>query len=211
MKLICATDERFGVNSYLIEENRHCILIDPVQSDALMKGIADLTIDFAILTHEHYDHISGVNDFKQKFRTRILCGEKAAERLKDPGLNLSRFQDYIVQMIPFGNGQTSSEEYSCTADQTLADNQVIRWEGHSLFFKETPGHSAGSISILLDTEILFSGDTIFRDYPTATRLPGGSTKQFRTITEPWLDSLSQDIRVLPGHGEAFLLRERQKN
>lgn len=210
MNILCVRDECFGVNSYVISEDGHCILIDPVISDELLRCIAKFEIDFAVLTHEHYDHISGVNDLKQLYNVKFLCGEKAAERMKDPGLNLSRFQDYIVQVIPFGNGKISDKEYSCTADQTVIDNQIIQWEGHSLFFKDTPGHSIGSISILLDGEILFSGDTIFRDYPTATRLPGGSTKQFHTVTEPWLNTLSQDIQVLPGHGEAFLLKERHK-
>ena len=210
MSIHCAIDERFGVNSYVIEENNHCFLIDPLLTDDLVKLVSELIVDFAVLTHEHYDHISGVNEIKQRFGTKVICGEQAAERLKDPRLNLSRFQDYIVQVIPFGNGQTGSEEYSCMADETVADGQIICWEEHRLLFKETPGHSAGSISVLLDNEALFSGDTIFKDYPTATRLPGGSTKQFRQITEPWLNTLPQNIMVFPGHGDAFLLKERYK-
>lgn len=210
MNIHCAADEWFGVNSYVIDENGHCFLIDPVLTDYFVNLVSDQIIDFAILTHEHYDHISGVNELKQKFGTKVLCGERAAERLKDPGLNLSRFQDYIVQVIPFGNGQTGSEEYSCMADETVADGQIICWEGHRLLFKETPGHSVGSISVLLDNEALFPGDTIFKNYPTATRLPGGSTKQFKQITEPWLDTLPPNIMVFPGHGDAFLLKERYK-
>lgn len=210
MNIYCATDERFGVNSYVIEENGHCILIDPVLTDDLVKQISELTIDFAILTHEHFDHISGVNELKHRFGTKVICGEQAAERLKDPGLNLSRFQDYIVQVIPFGNSKTGSEEYSCMADETVADGQIICWEEHRVLFKEIPGHSVGSISVQLDNEALFPGDTIFKGYPTATRLPGGSTKQFRRITEPWLDSMPQNIRVYPGHGDPFLLKERYK-
>ena len=164
MNIHCAADEWFGVNSYVIDENGHCFLIDPVLTDDFVKLVSDQIIDFTILTHEHYDHISGVNELKQKFGTKVICGELAAERLKDPGLNLSRFQDYIVQVIPFGNGQTGSEEYSCMADETVADGQIICWEEHSLLFKETPGHSVGSISVLLDNEALFPGDTIFKDF-----------------------------------------------
>ena len=210
MRLTSFVDEAFGVNTYLLVENGHAILIDPIVTDGLAINLENIKIDFAIVTHEHYDHISGVNELKQRFGTKVLCGERAAERLKDPGLNLSRFQDYIVQVIPFGNGQTSSEEYSCMADETVADGQIICWEEHHLLFKETPGHSIGSISVLLDNEALFSGDTIFKDYPTATRLPGGSTKQFRQITEPWLNTLPPNIMVFPGHDDAFLLKERYK-
>ena len=211
MNIHCTTDLCFGVNSYVVEENGHCVLVDPVLNEDLTGKTMDLTIDFAILTHEHYDHISGVNEIKQRFGTKVICGERAAERLEDPGLNLSRFQDYIVQVIPFGNGQTGSEEYSCIADETVTDGQIIWWEKHRLLIRETPGHSIGSISILLDNEALFSGDTIFKDYPTATRLPGGSTKQFKQVTEPWLDSLSEMVMVYPGHTEPFLLRDRFKS
>lgn len=33
MNIHCAADERFGVNSYVIDENGHCFLIDPVLAD----------------------------------------------------------------------------------------------------------------------------------------------------------------------------------
>lgn len=49
--------------TYIVSENRHAILIDPckmpqVENDLVKKS---LTIDMALLTHEHYDHISGIN------------------------------------------------------------------------------------------------------------------------------------------------------
>ena len=210
MKIDTFTDEAFGVNTYLLVENSNAVLIDPILVDNLVRNLEGIKIDFAILTHEHYDHILGVNELKRRFGTKVICGEHAAERLKDPLLNLSRFQDYIVQVIPFGNGKTNTEEYSCMADQTVTDGQIILWEGHKLLIKESPGHSVGSICVRLDDDSLFSGDTIFHDYPTATRLPGGSTKKYKQITEPWLNSLPQNIQVFPGHGESFLLKERYK-
>ena len=88
--------------------------------------------------------------------------------------------------------------------------ELIEWQGHKLFMKETPGHSKGSICILVDDKYLFSGDTIFREFPTATRMPGGSTRAYKTITEPWLESLPQDIVVYPGHTDSFVLFERYK-
>ena len=128
----------------------------------------------------------------------------------DPAINMSRYVEFLKQYIPFEIGQADSSDYTCQANRFLKDGEIIEWQEHKLFIKETPGHSKGSICILLDDKYLFSGDTIFREYPTATRMPGGSTKAYRTITEPWLDSLPQDIVVYPGHTESFRLGERYK-
>lgn len=204
----CITDEVFAINTYCIESDNRAIIIDPILTSSLLDYLKEHEIDFMLLTHEHYDHIYSVNDIKGKYDIKVICGEKALKRLNDPSANMSRYVDYIVDVIPFGHHNVSSVDYKCYADDTVYDGQVIDWKGHSILIKETPGHSIGSISILIDGKYLFSGDVVFKTYPTATRMPGGSTKAFKTITEPWLDSLSQDVVVYPGHTEPFLLKER---
>jgi hydroxyacylglutathione hydrolase len=201
----------FAVNTYWVIENEHIILIDPVAP--LENGKCSHTVyyfDFAILTHEHYDHISSVNELKTEYGFPVFCGESAKNGLMDPTVNMSRYVEFLKQYIPFGTGEADSCYYSCQADRFLKSGEIVEWQGHELQFIETPGHSKGSICVLLDDRYLFSGDTIFKEYPTATRMPGGSTKAFRTITEPWLDSLPQDIVVYPGHTEPFRLSERYK-
>jgi hydroxyacylglutathione hydrolase len=210
LKIICKNDQQFGVNSYCIVSDNHAVVIDPVLTADFESVLSKYIIDFSVLTHEHYDHICGVNDFHQKYKAPVLCGMKAVNGLSDSSVNMSRYAEYLVTVISFGNHELESLDYRCLADDILVDEQVIDWQGHKLLIKETPGHSIGSISILLDRKYLFSGDTVFKDYPTATRMPGGSTKAFRTITEPWLDTLPQDIMVYPGHTEPFRLFERYK-
>jgi glyoxylase-like metal-dependent hydrolase (beta-lactamase superfamily II) len=202
----------FAINTYWLIENKHVILIDPITP--LKYGdfsCGSFLIDLAFLTHEHYDHIYCVNELKTEYGFPIACGENAKEGLLNPTLNMSRYMELLKQYIPFGTGEAVSCDYSCKADRLLKDGETIIWQNHKLFIKETPGHSKGSICILLDDQYLFSGDTIFKDYPTATRLPGGSTKAFNTITETWLNSLPQDIMVYPGHTEPFRLIERYKS
>lgn len=201
-------DERFGVNTYIISASGHAFIIDPVLNPKLKESIEGISIDFSILTHEHYDHIYSVNELKAEYGIPVFCGESAKNGLMDPAVNMSRYVDFLKQYIPFGTGEVDSCDYSCGADRLLKNGEMIVWQGHKLFIKETPGHSKGSICIMLNDQYLFSGDNIFKEYPTATRLPGGSTKAFKTITEPWLDSLTEDIMVYPGHTEPFLLSER---
>ena len=212
MQILSFTDIQAGMNSYAVQEGTHCFFIDPVLSDDIKEIIHNYIVDFAVLTHEHYDHIRGVNEIKKAYPQIVIwCSKKAIKGLSDPSINMSRYLDFLNAVLPFGNGTAVSCDYTCSADKTCEDQETTLWEGHQLLFKETPGHSAGSLSVLLDNLYLFSGDTIFKKYPTATRLPGGSTKQFRQITEPWLNSLPQDVYVYPGHADPFLLKERYKS
>lgn len=198
----------FGVNTWLITEKEHGVLIDPILTSELERKISSIELDYAILTHEHYDHIAGVNALQEKYRVHVLCGEKAVISLNDPTKNFSRFSDFIARVQPFGDGSAESVDYCCQADGILTNGEVLFWRGHKMVIRETPGHSEGSIAILIDDVMLFSGDVIFKNYPTATRLPGGSTIQFKAITEPWLESLPGNIKVYPGHAEPLLMRER---
>ncbi len=71
----------------------------------------------------------------------------------------------------------------------------------------TPGHTPGSICFsLVDTPILFSGDTLFPGGPGATSFEGGD---FPTIIASIEDRLFRpygpDTLVWPGHGAATTL------
>ena len=49
-------------NMYVIIEGDHAIVIDPFADTTPSEGSI---IDYILLTHEHYDHISGVNVWKK--------------------------------------------------------------------------------------------------------------------------------------------------
>lgn len=209
MEIITLTDDHMGMNTYVIRENSHCFFIDPIWSDELRQATDHYTPDFAILTHEHFDHIRGVNDIRKQYPgMQIRCGRYAEKGLSDASVNLSKYLVYLLKILPFGDGKVEACLYTCSADGLCKDEETITWEGHLLRIHETPGHSAGSISILADEKFLFSGDVIFKEYPTATKLPGGSIRAWNDITKPWLEGLPQDILVYPGHTEPFLLKQR---
>lgn len=200
----------FTVNSYFIEENGRLLVIDPVLTDEARKELEHHPVDFAILTHEHYDHICSVNEINDKKWFTIYCGQAALSALKDPRKNLSHYAEFLLEYIPFVTKKVKMAiaDYSCECDHILHDGQALSWQGHELFIKETPGHSKGGICILLDGKYLFSGDTIFKSFETAVKLPGGSRRDYQEITLKWLDSLPSDTIVYPGHLEQFLLRDK---
>ena len=48
-------------NTYVMEEDRHLLVIDPANHAALLERCRDAATVTVLLTHEHFDHIGGLN------------------------------------------------------------------------------------------------------------------------------------------------------
>jgi len=88
-----------------------------------------------------------------------------------------------------------------TPDELLVDGQWLSAGSTLLQVLHTPGHSPGGCCFYdADTEVVFSGDTLFQGGPGAT---GRSYSDFPTIIESIrtrLLTLPPETRVFTGHG-----------
>lgn len=193
-------------NMYIIEQDERAIIIDPsIEAVDIDKN----SVDYIILTHEHYDHISAVNYWKDKTNAQVVASTNCQKGLKNPARNFSRFYKEFCELQTMIEIEDDIEncEYSCSADITFNGEYLLNWQSNSLRLFECPGHSKGSICVLLNNKILFCGDTLFKDYPIATGFPGGSKKQWVEYSKPLLKSLPKDIIVYPGHFQSFELKD----
>lgn len=198
-------------NMYLLMDNDRAIMIDPCISEDTYQYIGqyNIKLDYIYLTHEHYDHISGVNWWKERTGVELLCSGKCAQNIADCKKNMSHYFDIFCSLQTWQAVEEGARtsDYVCTAERTFEDQYITRWIEHEFLFKELPGHSAGSSALVIDGRLLFAGDSLFRDYETGLRLPGGSEKLWNEVSKPWLWQLPQDIMVYPGHFEEFRLSE----
>lgn len=198
-------------NMYLTMQGDQALVIDPFRcEDAIcwMKKhqIRDVMI---LLTHEHFDHISGVNLLRKEFSgeassVEVIATKSAAVYLPDPNKNMAKFWDITLMDLPKERIEAGmameDKEYSCTADKVFSDIMDICWNGHNIHMQTAPGHSKGGALIFLDG-ILFSGDNLVNGSGVICRMPGGSWKTYCEVTRPVLERLSDDTQILPGHGE----------
>ena len=71
----------------------------------------------------------------------------------------------------------------------------------------TPGHSDDMVAFVIDDEVVFTGDTLFKD-----SVGGGDYEQVRRSVMDVLLGLPDELRVLPGHtDETTIGREREQN
>lgn len=197
-------------NMHLLYENECGILIDPYDAPELYPQIEKLApvVDYIVLTHEHYDHISGANILRERYHCPVICGAACAKGISDP---IKNFSHYFNAYVSLQSEETVSEEFmpkedfSTTADGTFSDISILLWQGHELELRETPGHSLGSICITVDGTSLFSGDSLLPNRKATVRFPGGDRRMYEEKTLPFLRTLSMDTIVYPGHYEAFRL------
>lgn len=195
-------------NMYLLVEDGHCVLIDPDAFQQDQSAFEGLEPDFMLVTHEHYDHISGVNAYRERYGIKLYANETCNRNMGNTRKNFAKYEDAYIR---FQRGEAQCEicvdpEYTCSADVLVKDGDVIFWHGHEIMMKMAPGHSEGSNLLIVDGQIIFSGDCLLPENIPATRFPGGKPVAFEEETLPYLRSLSGEMMVYPGHGDAFVLR-----
>lgn len=192
---------------YLLREDRHVVIVDPCDTEELRRAVNVFKVDFSLITHEHWDHISGI-PFVRECGARVLCGPSCEDGLGNPKINGSRYAIQLATMMPEYTSQELLDvpEMVYSADQVMKDKEKLVWLEHVFEFRYTPGHSPGSCCILLDDEIMFSGDLLFVDRPTQYRWPGGDKKQLSASID-WAMSLNPNLQIYPGHFRPFTLSD----
>ena len=87
-------------NTYVMEENEHLLIIDPVDNATVLercRGVASVTV---LLTHEHFDHISGLNRIRDLYASscHVIAGATCSERIQDTKANLSAYADVLAEL-----------------------------------------------------------------------------------------------------------------
>lgn len=200
-------------NMYLVMESPEAMVIDPCVSahaleDMRERNIKNVTV---LLTHEHFDHISGVNWLRDHFSVKVICSGTCGRMIRDPDTNFARlWSALLMDKSPEEKEQghaLEDLEYACSADLTYENEIRFNWCGHDLKMTEAPGHSPGGSLILMDGAMLFSGDNLVEGTNVICRLPYGNRKQYVRVTRPMLERLPDDTFVFPGHGNPGTLAQ----
>lgn len=211
------------------------ILGDPVTHEAIVVDPGDdverileilrrhqLKVLAIVSTHTHIDHVGGLAQLHRVTGASVLFHEA--------DLPLYRGLDEQAQWLGVPTPETTR------IDDFVKEGDTLRWGGFGAHVLHTPGHTPGSISLVVqpnsaqtqsvaestrardaagknsDAAVLLAGDTLFHGSIGRTDLPGGSYPQILKSIREKLLVLPDEMIVLPGHGETTTIgQEREDN
>ena len=184
------------------EESREAIVIDPGDDIENILDVLDkhgLRLAQIVITHAHIDHVGGAVRLKHATGAPILLNENDDQLL--------RMLD--VQAAWLGMREPGPVDIDVSPD----DGDKIRWGSLEASVIHTPGHTQGSICLLLSREkTLIAGDTLFQGSIGRTDLPGGSYENIMRSIHQKLLVLPGETVVVPGHGPTTTIEEeRERN
>lgn len=208
---------RLGItNCYLIKGNQGYILVD---AGSLRKGkrflrmlkkhkINPHEIKLIIITHAHYDHVGTLEQIKKICNCPVAISPQEGEIVSKglvvipPGTNL---MGKIVSLL----GKTFSFVLrfpKCEVDYMITQEFSLEEFGVAGRIVPTPGHTPGSLSVILDDGRAMVGDL-------AMNMPGGRifpifAEQPDVIFESWGELVENGVKTLyPAHGRPISINK----
>ena len=188
------------VNCHIIgdEKSGKAMVVDPGgDAEAIMDVITknNLSVEYIICTHGHFDHIGAVGAVKSRTGAKMLLHRDELE-LYTSAPGQAQYFGLNIEKQP-------------APDQFVADGDVIKVGDLSFRVMHSPGHSPGGIS-LYGEGLALTGDTLFAGSIGRTDLPGSDGGLIGKSLGR-LAALPEDTKVLCGHGPSSTIGEEKRH
>lgn len=128
----------------------------------IKKELGGRPLDAVLLSHSHYDHVSGLPFLRREWPELVAYGsERAKEILEKPSARQTMRK--LSEAAAKGAGLERAPEYDdngLRVDRTVHEGEVLQIGEHTVKVFETPGHTRCSLSYLVDEDVIFASETV---------------------------------------------------
>ena len=197
----------FGENMYILwdEASHEAVVIDPGmmregEREMVTKFIDEhqLNVKHILLTHLHVDHITGARWLADKTGADV-CGSALDNPLG---------QELPDQVAHF---RINIEVEPLTVDRNLSEGDTLQLGDEIIQVLHVPGHSPGGLAFYVpQSNLLFSGDTIFNGSIGRTDLWGGDFAQLINSIREKILPLPDETVIASGHGPTTTVADEKR-
>jgi glyoxylase-like metal-dependent hydrolase (beta-lactamase superfamily II) len=162
------------------------------------------SIDVAIPSHMHDDHLNGLPYLVRRYGTKVWAYENMVEILQNPrALNVGCIFGEPIRV-----------------DRALHHRETFKWEEFEFTAVHSPGHTNYQMALFTTidkTRVAFTGDAFFDDAPNPKSLRHNLIYRNEVKSEDHLKSIRNVLEfdpqmIAPGHGKPFPVdRETARN
>jgi hydroxyacylglutathione hydrolase len=199
----------FATNCWVIAPSagQECIIVDPGMPDIsqeieMIIEECNLKPVAALLTHGHLDHTFSIQPLADGYEIPAYIHSEDRRFIADPaGIHGEQFISQL-QGMKFSEPKKVEE---------LKNGSLLELVGMKITAIHAPGHTRGSLMFTINEELLVSGDVLFAGSIGRTDLPTGSAQEMEQTLKNKVLPLSDDLRVLTGHGPETTIKFERKN
>lgn len=197
-------------NAYLINTNNGYMLVDTGRINKFDKLIDNLSevqkstpsLNWLVLTHTHFDHCENARMINDFFDTHLYVGSQEAKSLRKGFTALPKGSNFPTKLISFiGNWLTRFYFAYTPVVPYMEIWGTVQIDNLDIRIIPTPGHSDGSVSIIVNNEIALVGDVMYGVFYKSIMPPFADNP--KTVLKSWEKLLkeTQCKLFLPGHGK----------
>lgn len=206
-------------NCYMIKGEAGCILVDcgrQMQAGRFKRllkaqGISPSEVNLIIITHAHFDHVGSLAAIKQQCSCPVMAHPREAELIEKGRVVIPPGTNHLGRMVSWlGNHNKRCLGFKPTQVELQPEAEAdLSPYGVAGKVIPTPGHTPGSLSVLLDDGRAVVGDLAMNfigstNYPIFAELPS-------QIWESWQLLLDRGAtRFYPAHGGSIAAERIKK-
>ena len=191
---------------YCVEGENGSILVDTQgegEREFLEQWLKDKHVKLIVLTHGHIDHVANAAYLSQKLGAPIAMHPGDLPLIQNNRarkLHASTFFGFLIKFLSTFGRKGNIDAF--TPDVFLQEGDSLQEYGVDAVVKELPGHTLGSIGLMVDGDQLIAGDAV-ANYIVPTVAVVFEDEMQMLESAAWVSEQSGAKDIYPGHGRVI--------